>query len=86
VRLPKTNGGYGKVILDRVNNGYILGLVPIISIVSIMDLFEHKFEILRKLQFLKLLIISIYCGIGIISSWNGFSWLYFVDESIWTDD
>ncbi|CUM47904.1 Dolichyl pyrophosphate Glc1Man9GlcNAc2 alpha-1,3-glucosyltransferase [Debaryomyces fabryi] len=86
VRLPKTNGGYGKVILDRVNNGYILGLVPIISIVSLMDLFEHKFEILRKLQFMKLLIISIYCGIGIISSWNGFSWLYFVDESIWTDD
>lgn len=86
VRLPKTNGGYGKVILDRVNNGYILGLVPIISIVSLMDLFEHRFEILRKLQFLKLLIISIYCGIGIISSWNGFSWLYFVDESIWIDN
>ncbi|CAG87397.1 DEHA2D17028p [Debaryomyces hansenii CBS767] len=86
VRLPKTNGGYGKVILDRVNNGYILGLVPVITIVSLIDLFEHKFEILRKLQFMKLLIISVYCGIGIISSWNGFSWLYFVDESIWTDE
>lgn len=86
VRLPKTNGGYGKVILDRVNNGYILCLVPIVAVVSLMDLFEHKFEILKKLQFMKLLIISTYCGIGVISSWNGFSWLYFVDESIWTDE
>lgn len=86
VRLPKYFVGQGGIILDRVINGYILGLIPVVTLVSLIDLFEHKFEILRRLEFLKLMLISVYCGIGIISSWNGFNWLYFVDESIWDDE
>lgn len=78
--------GDGEIILDRFINGYILGLIPMVTLVSLIDLFEHKFEVLQKLEFLKLMLISVYCGIGIISSWNGFNWLYFMDESIWDDE
>jgi alpha-1,3-glucosyltransferase len=86
VKLPKNSVGQGGIILDRVINGYILGLVPVLTVVSMIDLFEHKFEVLKRLEFLKLMIISVYCGVGIISSWNGFCWLYFVDEVIWDDE
>lgn len=86
VKLPKNSVGQGGFILDRVINGYILGLVPVLTVVSMIDLFEHKFEVLKRLEFLKLMIISVYCGVGIISSWNGFCWLYFVDEVIWDDE
>lgn len=84
VKIPKnTTGESGGFILERVTNGYILGLGFIIILVSLIDLFESKFELLRRLEFMKLMIMSVYCGVGVISSWNGFSWLYFVDESIW---
>lgn len=86
VKLPKNSVGQGGFILDRVINGYILGLVPVLTVVSMIDLFEHKFEVLKRLEFLKLMIVSVYCGVGIISSWNGFCWLYFVDEVIWDDE
>lgn len=85
VAIPKKNsvGQLGDIILDRVINGYILGFIPVISIVTLMDLFQYKFEIIQRMQFMKLMIISVYCAIGIISSWNGFSWVYFVNDSIW---
>ncbi|KAJ8142406.1 hypothetical protein OY671_004452 [Metschnikowia pulcherrima] len=69
--------------LDRVSSMYILGLIPVTVIVTLIDIFESRFAILKRLEFLKLMIVSVYCGVGIISSWNGFNWLYFVDESIW---
>ncbi|CAK7901020.1 dolichyl pyrophosphate Glc1Man9GlcNAc2 alpha-1,3-glucosyltransferase [[Candida] anglica] len=85
VKIPKQTGDLGGIILDRVTNGYILGLCPIFTIVTIIDIFEHHFEVLRKLEFMKLMIVSVYCGVGVVSSWNGLNWLYFVHESIWND-
>lgn len=84
-KLPKhvTNQG---VILDRFINLFILGLVLIVGLTSIIDILESKIEILKKLEFLKLILISVYCGIGIIGSWNGFSWSYFVNDSIFNED
>lgn len=83
--LPKhvTNQG---VILDRFINLFILGLILIVAFTSLIDLFESKIEILKKLGFLKLILISVYCGMGIIGSWNGFSWSYFVNDSIFKED
>lgn len=72
-------------LLDRVTNLYILGLIPVVVVTSCFELFEHKYEFLMKMQFMKLVIMSVYCGIGIIGSWNAFNWLYFVDESIWEE-
>ncbi|KAM9902819.1 hypothetical protein OXX69_008157 [Metschnikowia pulcherrima] len=69
--------------LDRVSSMYILGLIPVTVVVTLIDIFESRFALLKRLEFLKLMIVSVYCGVGIISSWNGFNWLYFVDESIW---
>lgn len=70
-------------MLDRVSNLFILGLLPVTIITGMIDLFQHKYEVLRQLEFLKLMIYSVYCGFGVISSWNTFNWLYFVDETIW---
>lgn len=86
VDIPKNLEGQGGLIIHRFINTYILGLMPVVTIVSLMDLFEHKFEVLKKLEFLKLMLVSVYCAMGIISSWNGFNWLYFVDETIWDDE
>jgi len=88
VKIPKKNNGgrFGDIILDRFINGYVLGFIPLVIIVTLMDLFQVKFEVLQKLQFLKLMLISIYCAIGVISSWNGFSWVYFINDSIWDDN
>lgn len=85
VRIPShlVDGLSSILLLDRMTNLYILGLLPVVGVVSLIELFEHKFEVLRKLEFMKLMIISVYCGVGVISSWNGFNWLYFVDEVIW---
>ena len=72
--------------MERVINGYILGLVPLVVLVSLIDVFEHKYSALKNMEFLKLMMVSVYCGIGVISSWNRFSWLFFVHDSIWRDD
>lgn len=85
-RIPKSIGGQGRLSLGRMINSYILGLATILLCTSIMDLYTHKFAFLKKLEFLKLMIISTYCGVGVISSWNIFSWYYFMNESIWASD
>lgn len=73
-------------LLDRVAALYVLGLVPVTAVVTLIDLFELKFDVLKRLAFMKLMIVSVYCAVGIISSWNSFNWLYFVDESIWDEE
>lgn len=83
VRVPSHLTEQSGIMLDRVSNLFILGLIPVIVLTSLIDLFQHKFEVLRQLEFLKLMVYSVYCGFGIISSWNTFNWLYFVDETIW---
>lgn len=83
VRVPAHLAEDSSYVLERVTNLYILGLVPVVLVTLMFDVFYDKYEILRKLEFFKLMLISVYCGIGVISSWNGFNWLYFVDESIW---
>lgn len=75
--------GNGLLLVERVSSLYILGLIPVVIMVSAIEMLNVKFEVLKKLEFMKLMIVSIYCGIGIIASWNRFNWLYFVDESIW---
>lgn len=70
-------------ILDRFINLYILGLIFVIGITGTIDLFETRFEVLKKFEFLKLILISVYCGLGIIGSWNGFVWSYFINDSIY---
>ncbi|KAI5952783.1 ALG8 [Candida jiufengensis] len=82
-RIPKnkTSG----VIVDRIVNGYILSFILVLTITTLIDLLKNKYHVLKKFEFLNLMIYSTYSAIGVISSWNGMCWLYFVDDSIWND-
>lgn len=84
-RVPKRAVARSSFLLDRVINGYILGLVPLVVLVSLIEVFDNKFPALKKMQFLKLMMMSVYCGLGVVASWNRFSWLFFVHDSIWKD-
>ena len=66
-------------------NLYILLFNIVVIITSLFDLFKH-IPVYKILNFLNLMIYSVYCAIGIISSWNGFCWLYFIDDGIWNQD
>ncbi|ODV97569.1 hypothetical protein PACTADRAFT_88 [Pachysolen tannophilus NRRL Y-2460] len=70
-------------LLDRMSLIYIFGLIPMVFIVGVMDAVSHKFEILQKYEFVKLMIYSVYCAVGIISGYNGLCFLYYSDEKIW---
>lgn len=85
VSLASKPEGAGYLLVERVGRLFILGHIVIVLVVSLVQLLDVKFEVLKRLGFLKLMVVSIYCGVGIISSWNRFNWLYFLDESIWED-
>jgi alpha-1,3-glucosyltransferase len=72
-------------LIDRLSIVYILGFFPMVWITFLMDLFKQNYQILKKFEFVGLMIYSIYCGIGVIFSWFGLSWLYFFEDSIWED-
>lgn len=80
VRVPTNSTALS---FDRLSSLYVLGLIPMTIFVTLMDVLSHKFEILQRLEFMKLMIVSVYCGVGVIGSWNSFNWLYFVDDEIW---
>lgn len=64
-------------LLDRLTLIYMIGFVPVTLFSRVIDYIAPTF------QFLKLMSISVYCAIGIVGSWAGFSWLYFFDDDLW---
>lgn len=64
-------------LLDRAILIYLMGFVPLMLVANTVG------WLLKKYEFLNLMMISIYCSIGIIGSWAGFSWLYFFDDELW---
>ncbi len=87
---------------DRLLNWYKFGFIPLlisltlifdIKILRLISLFnlgpinEIILKInLEKYEFLKLMLISTYCSIGVIMSWIGLSWLYFMDDEIFKSE
>ncbi|ODV59279.1 dolichyl-P-Glc:Glc1Man(9)GlcNAc(2)-PP-dolichol alpha-1,3-glucosyltransferase [Ascoidea rubescens DSM 1968] len=69
--------------LDRLILMYIIGFIPLVLICSFLDIFAIKIPIIKKLEFLRLMAYSVYCSVGIVSSWCALNWLYFLDESLW---
>ncbi|KAJ8096707.1 glycosyl transferase [Lipomyces tetrasporus] len=59
-------------LLDRIAHVFLLGFIPLLLFVALYD----KFAIFSGLEFLRLMLISTYCSLGIIGSFVGFSWLY----------
>lgn len=72
-------------LFDRIALIYLIGLIPMVISVFFMGVFKQRYEILQKFEFVGLMIYSVYCGVGVISSWFGLSWLYFFDDSIWEE-
>ncbi|CDO91767.1 unnamed protein product [Kluyveromyces dobzhanskii CBS 2104] len=68
---------------DRLAICYYLLLVPMVLAVQSLDVLKHKYVALEKYEFLGLMIYSMYCSIGVLSSWIGLSWLYNFDEPMW---
>lgn len=73
------------IVLDRLNLIYMLCFAPMCILIQLLDIQSRNFEILRKLEFFRLMIYSVYCAIGVISSWASIWWLYFLDDPIWTE-
>lgn len=69
---------------DRLSIFYIIMLIPMVLSIQIIEAIEWKYTLLQRFEFIKLMIYSIYCSIGILGSWFGLSWLYNFDEPIWT--
>lgn len=57
-----------------------------VLMVFIIGLFKTRYALFAKFEFVGLMIYSVYCGIGVIASWCGLSWLYFFEDSIWSDE
>uniref|UniRef100_A0A060T0W9 Alpha-1,3-glucosyltransferase n=1 Tax=Blastobotrys adeninivorans TaxID=409370 RepID=A0A060T0W9_BLAAD len=64
-------------LMDRAILIYLVGFAPLLAFTSAVK------YVLPRYEFLDLMLISVYCSIGIIGSWAGFSWLYFYDEELW---
>lgn len=65
-------------LLDRASLIYMVGFVPLMISSFVLDRIAGG-----KYEFAYLMAISVYCSIGVIGSWAGFSWLYFFDDQIW---
>ncbi|CCH43026.1 alpha-1,3-glucosyltransferase [Wickerhamomyces ciferrii] len=72
-------------LFDRISLVYLSSLIPMVLMVFFIDQFKSQIPILSKFEFVGLMIYSVYCGIGVISSWFGLSWLYFFEDSIWEE-
>ncbi|ODQ81113.1 glycosyltransferase family 57 protein [Babjeviella inositovora NRRL Y-12698] len=72
--------------MDRMVKCYILGLVPLVAGLGLMDILSVRVTALQRFEFLRLMVMSIYCAVGVVCSWNGVSWLYFVDEPLWVEE
>ncbi|KAK7208318.1 family 57 glycosyltransferase [Myxozyma melibiosi] len=68
VRFPKR-----VFLLDRIARVFLLGFIPLLLFAGLYE----RLPVLRNYEFLKLMMISSYCSVGIIGSFIGFSWLYF---------
>lgn len=70
-------------LFDRLTLIYLVGLIPLVVGCGLLDALGEKAGILGKLEFFRLMCISVYCSLGVVGSWVGLNWLYFYDELLW---
>lgn len=68
---------------DRLAICYYLSLIPMVLFVLNLNTLKHKYSWMAKYEFLGLMVYSIYCSVGVLSSWIGLSWLFNFDEPMW---
>lgn len=66
---------------DRMAIVYIITLLPLIVACGTIDIMRVS----EKFEFLSLMLYSVYCALGVGSSWLGLSWLYNFDEPLWEE-
>lgn len=69
--------------IDRLAMAYVVGLIPLFVFCGVLDAMGDAAGILGKLEFFRLMCISVYCAFGVIGSWFALSWLYFFDSPLW---
>lgn len=69
---------------DRLAICYYLLLIPMVLFVQGLNVLKYRYVTLQKYEFLGLMVYSIYCSIGVLSSWIGLSWLFNFDEPMWS--
>lgn len=69
--------------LDRLSTIYIFSLIALVFSVQFLDVMNWRCQSFQRFEFLGLMSYSVYCSLGIISSWIGLSWLYNFDEPLW---
>ncbi|GMM46452.1 dolichyl-P-Glc:Glc1Man(9)GlcNAc(2)-PP-dolichol alpha-1,3-glucosyltransferase [Pichia kluyveri] len=69
------------IVLDRLNLIYMLLFAPLCIIIQLINIINFNFNF--DLNYIWLIVYSIYCSFGVISSWSSISWLYFLDDPIW---
>ncbi|QLG74056.1 hypothetical protein HG535_0F05680 [Zygotorulaspora mrakii] len=72
--------------LDRLSTIYMFSLLALVLGVQFLDVMNWRYQTFQKFEFLGLMSYSVYCSLGIISSWIGLSWLYNFDEPLWMSD
>ena len=66
-RLAPASDSVGVFLLDRFSSLYIAGSIPMV----VYCFWLHRYIFHDALAFLPLMLVSIYCTIGIVSSWLG---------------
>lgn len=66
-------------LLDRITFLYTAGFLPVMAAYQVVIPW-----VLPHYSFLGLMLVSVYCAIGVIGSWVSLSWLYFFDDDLWS--
>ena len=61
-------------LLDRFAAGYMVGAVPVVVYAGLV----HGVVWGGRWEFVPMMGVSVYCAVGVIGSWVGFSYLYFM--------
>ncbi|QLL34881.1 hypothetical protein HG536_0H02560 [Torulaspora globosa] len=69
--------------LDRLSTIYIFLLVVLVFGVQFFEVMNWRYQSFQKFEFLGLMAYSVYCSLGVISSWIGLSWMFNFDEPLW---
>lgn len=67
--------------MDRFVKVYIIALVPLVVWLGLVEVGQRHY--LAHLAGLREVVLSMYCTVGVLASWGGASWLYFVDDLLW---
>lgn len=73
-KLAPAAAGRRAWLLDRLGGVYVATAAGVVAYTSLVHYLIWK----DKWEFVPMMFVSAYCALGIVGSWVGFSYLYFV--------